>query len=63
VPERPVALPPEKAGSVMPVYRVFQNTAFDAKDIEIMSAAFEDVCHELGFEVKDGVPRDISRRS
>jgi hypothetical protein len=47
----------------MPVYRVFQNTAFDAKDIEIMSAAFEDVCHELGFEVKDGVPRDISRRS
>jgi len=59
VAERPVALPPEKAGGVMPVYRIFQNTAFDPKDIEVMSAAFDDVCHDLGFEVKDSVLRDI----
>jgi hypothetical protein len=43
----------------MPVYRIFQNTAFNPEDIEVMSAAFDDVCHDLGFEVKDGVLHDI----
>ena len=43
----------------MPVYRIFQNSAFDPKDIEVMSAAFEDVCRDLGFAVKDSVLRDI----
>jgi hypothetical protein len=59
VAERPIALPPEKRGSVMPVYRIFQNSAFSPKDIEIMSAAFEDVCGDLGFAVKDSVLRDV----
>jgi hypothetical protein len=59
VAERLIALPPEKVGSVMPVYPIFQNSAFDPKDIEVMSAAFEDVCRDLGFAVKDGVLRDI----
>ena len=43
----------------MTVYRIFQNSAFDHKDIEMMSAAFEDVCGDLGFAVKDSVLRDI----
>ena len=43
----------------MPIYRIFQNSAFDPKDVEVMSAAFEDVCRDLGFAVKDSVLRDI----
>ena len=32
----------------MPIVRLLQNAAFDPTDIEIIAAAFEDACRELG---------------
>jgi len=48
----------------MQVYPLFRNSGFTPEQIEMMSAIFEDVCHDLGLspredEIRDAVARVI----
>jgi hypothetical protein len=43
----------------VPLYRLLQNCAFEPAAIEVMSAAFEDVCRTLGLAELSDPLRDL----
>ena len=43
----------------MAIYRLLKNTSFQADDIALMAAAFEDVCRELGLAEREDPLRDL----
>jgi hypothetical protein len=43
----------------VPLYRLLQNSAFEPAAIEAMSAAFEDVCRDLGLAERTDPLRDL----
>jgi hypothetical protein len=43
----------------MPIYRLLQNVAFEPEHVAVMTAAFEEVCHELRLAERDDPLRDI----
>lgn len=47
----------------MPLVRLLQNSAFEPELIEVMSAAFEQACRELGFaETADPLRETVARK-
>jgi hypothetical protein len=47
----------------MPIYRLLREQAFDPEHIQIMTAAFEDVCRDLGLAPREDPLRDIVARA
>ena len=43
----------------MPIYRLLQNSPFEQHHIVVMTAAFEDVCRELGLAKREDAFRDM----
>jgi hypothetical protein len=43
----------------MPIYRLIEREAFEPDHIEVITAAFEDVCRELGLAAREDPLRDI----
>jgi hypothetical protein len=43
----------------MPIYRLLQNTTFEPDQIAAMTAAFEEVCRELGLAQREDALRDL----
>jgi hypothetical protein len=54
-------LPPSCAweSSVVPLYRLLQNRAFEPEMIEVMATAFDDACHALGLAERSDPLRDM----
>jgi hypothetical protein len=43
----------------MPIYRLLQGSAFEPEQVKVMTAAFEDVCRELGLAEREDPLRDM----
>ena len=46
----------------MPLIRLLQNSAFEPERIEVMSAAFEQACRELGLATTEDPQRELLAR-
>jgi hypothetical protein len=46
----------------MPLVRLLQHSAFEPERIEMMSAAFEQACRELGVTTEDPLREIVARR-
>jgi hypothetical protein len=46
----------------MPLIRLLQRSAFEPERLEIMSAAFEQACRELGFATPEDPQRELLAR-
>jgi hypothetical protein len=48
--------------SLMPIYRLLQNSAFDPEHTKAMATAFDDACLELGLPQTDQQQRELIAR-
>jgi hypothetical protein len=47
----------------MPIYRLIEREAFEPEHIQAITAAFEEVCRELGLAAREDPLRDIVARA
>jgi hypothetical protein len=47
----------------MPIYRLIKREAFAPEHVEVITAAFEEVCRELGLAQREDPLRDIVARA
>ena len=50
-----------KGAAPVPIYRLLQNAAFEPERIELMAAAFEDVCRDLRLAPEDALRDAVAR--
>jgi hypothetical protein len=49
--------------NIMPIYSLLREGSFDPEHIQIIAAAFEDVCRDLGLAPREDPLRDIVARA
>ena len=47
----------------MPIYKLIEREAFEPEYIEVIAAAFEEVCRDLGLATREDPLRDIVARA